>query len=64
MINATARWSMSLETVCPECKHGFDLVRCPIGYVWDCGIKPLEERKDFEVMCPACKHEFKVDFKY
>lgn len=63
-----AVWDISLDTTCPQCDHDFDLVNYHETYLWDSGVKPLEngtdKTRDCELTCPNCKHEFTVDFEY
>lgn len=61
-----ASWSISLDVMCPNCAHGFDLVSELSGKV--SSISPLEyntaRTDNYETSCPECKHEFVVCFEY
>lgn len=67
MRTTTATWSISLDTECPSCSHGFDML-CSDDSFWDCGIQPIENSTDrsqgVETSCPECGHEFTVDLEY
>lgn len=67
MKTTTATWSISLDTECPECDHGFDMLSSDDCF-WDSRIEPIEHHTDrsagVEVVCPECHHEFTVDLEY
>lgn len=65
-MKSTATWSISLDTECPSCGHGFDMV-CSDSFR-ESGIDPIENgtdrSKDVDAYCPECGHEFTVDLEY